>query len=134
MSGYTTYCQWKRIEDFADKLGFRIGNPKSGAWGRDSDNQYDVVAIFPKDDALPIYNREAELFCGTFAQLNIFLMGWEKAQSYDAFLRMTDDKKRKKYEDKERERQRIERERLEKRKMFAALSDKTEAQVDRLVK
>jgi hypothetical protein len=49
-------------------------------------------------------------------------------------LRLTDEKKRKKFEDKERERQRLEAERLEKRKMFAALSDKTEDQVNKLIK
>ena len=49
-------------------------------------------------------------------------------------LRIADGKKRKKYEDKERERQRLAAERLEKRKMFAALADKSEKEVDKLVK
>lgn len=131
MSGYATYNQWKRIEDFADKLGFRIGHPKHG-WG--STDSGDMVAIFPKGEELPIYTRDAEIFSGTFSQLHIFLLGWERAQSYDQILRLTDDKKRKKAEDKERERQRVEADRLEKRKMFAALADKTEEQVDKLVK
>jgi hypothetical protein len=47
---------------------------------------------------------------------------------------MTDEKKRKKYEDKERERQRFAKERLEKRRTFAILADRTENEVDKLVK
>jgi predicted nucleic acid-binding protein len=47
---------------------------------------------------------------------------------------MTDEKKRKKYEDKERERQRFVKERDEKRKMYAALADKTDAEVEKLIK
>ena len=121
MSGYTTYNQWKRIEDHADKLGFRIGNPKSGSWGRDDNGQYDMVAIFPRDHELPIYTRDAEIFCGTFAQLSVFLAGWAKSREYDTYLRMTDDKRRKKFEDAERARQAEQRKREEQKKMLKVL-------------
>lgn len=121
MSGYSTFNQWKRIEEFADKLGFRIGNPKHG-WG--STDSSDMVAIFPKGEELPVYTRDAEIFCGTFSQLQVFLTGWERAQRYDMMLRLTDDKKRKRAEDKERERQRLAKERLEKKQMFAILANK----------
>ena len=132
MSGYSTYTRWQRIQAQAFALGFRIGNPKHGAW--DSRSGADEVAIFPRDNELPTYNRDAEIFAGTFHELEVFLAGWARAQQYDTFLRMTDDKRRKKFEDAERERQRKEAERLEKRKMFAALADRTEDEVDRLVK
>ena len=132
MTGYSTYTRWQRIQAQADQLGFRIGNPKHGQW--DTRSGADEVAIFPRDNELPTYNRDAEIFAGTFHELEVFLTGWARAQQYDMILRMTDDKRRKKFEDAERERQRREAERLEKRKMFAVLSDRTEAQVDRLVK
>lgn len=119
MTGYSTYNQWKRIEDYADKLGFRIGNPKNGDWGR-SDGT-DTVAIFPKDNELPVYARDAEIFCGTFTQLSIFLTGWERAQSYDSILRMTDDKRRKKFEDAERARQAEQRKREEQKQLLKML-------------
>ena len=119
MSGYATFCQWKRIEDYADKLGFRIGNPKHGNWGRSDDA--DMVAIFPKGEELPVYNRDAEIFAGTFSQLQNFLFGWEKAQQYDMMLRLTDDKKRKNAEDKERARQAEQRKREEQKQMLAVL-------------
>ena len=121
MSGYQTFNQWKRIEEFADKLGFRIGNPRHG-WG--STDSGDMVAIFPKGEELPVYTRDAEIFAGTFSQLNVFLAGWERAQSYDMMLRLSDEKKRKRAEDKERERQRLAKERLEKKQMFAILANK----------
>jgi hypothetical protein len=121
MSGYSTYNQWKRIEDFADKLGFRIGNPKHGNWAHRDGVETDMVAIFPKGEELPVYTRDAEIFCGTFSQLQNFLLGWERAQSYDNILRMTTDKRRKEFEDKERERQRLAKERLEKKEMWTVL-------------
>ena len=131
MSGYKTYLQLQQIESQAKLLGFRLGNPEYGYSSRDG---REYVAVYPLDDSLPIYARDAELFVGSFRELEVWLNGWAKAQQYDYMLRLTDEKKRKKFEDKERERQRLEAERLEKRKMFAALSDKTEDQVDKLVK
>jgi hypothetical protein len=131
MSGYETYTRLQRIEAQAKHLGFRLGNPKHGYTGR---GDVEFVAVFPAEDQLPIYSRDAELFVGSFRELEVWLNGWAKAQQYDYMLRLTDEEKRKKFEDKERERQRLEAERLEKRKMFAALSDKTEDQVNKLIK
>ena len=132
MTGYSTYTRWQRIEAQAKSLGFRLGNLKHGQWGGSGD--LDQVALFPDEEALPIYARDAEIFVGTFAHIEVFLNGWVRAQQYDAMLRMTDEKKRKKYEDKERERQRFVKERNEKRKMYAALADKTDAEVEKLIK
>ena len=130
MSGYNTYTRFQRIEAQAKSLGFRLGRPP-----HHYTNDYgDVVTLYPDDTALPIYRRDAELWTGSFNDIELFFMGWAKAQQYDAMLRMTDDKRRKRYEAKEVERQRIAREREEKRKMFAILANKTEKQVDKLVK
>lgn len=131
MTGYATFNRWKRIADFADKLGFRLGNPKHGSWGSPSD--VDMVSIFPKDEELPVYTRDAEIFCGTFAQLETFLSGWERAQQYDMLLRISDEKKRKTAENKERERQRLAKEREEKKKMFAILANKEQKDVERIM-
>jgi hypothetical protein len=56
-------------------------------------------------------------------------MGWAKAQQYDHLLRLTDDKKRKKYEDKEVERQRLAKEREEKKKIWAILNNQLEHKI-----
>ena len=131
MSGYNTYTRYQRIEAQAAQLGFRIGNPKHGHWSDTSAG--DMVAIYPKDDELPTFSRDAEIFCGSFSSLEVFLTGWARAQQYDMILRLSDDKKRKKFEDKERERQRLAKEREEKKKMFAILANKSEKEVERLV-
>jgi len=101
VSGYTTYRRWQRIEEQAMIAGFRIDKPRHG-W---NEQAYDMVALYPADDALPVYSRDAELFVGTFSDVEIFLAGWSRAQQYDHFLRMTDDKRRSKFEDAERARQ-----------------------------
>ena len=129
MSGYETYTRWQRFEARANKFGLRVGKPKHG-W-RD-DGVLDMLALYPDGDHLPIYSRDAELFIGTFNDAENWLAGWERALSYDDMLRLTDRKKREKAEAKELERQRIAREKAEQRKTFALLSDKTEAEVEKL--
>ncbi len=117
MSGYSTYTRWQRIEAQARSMGFRIGNPKHG-WGREDG---DAVAIYPDGEALPVFGRDVDIFTGTFSQVEIFLAGWARAQQYDSILRLSDDKKRKKYEDRERARQAEQRKQEEQKKMLAIL-------------
>lgn len=119
MSGYTTYLRYQRIEEQAKLLGFRLANTKHGGWG--GKEYQDLVALYADGEALPIFSRDAELFTGTFDQVEMFLTGWVKAQQYDMMLRLTDDKKRKAYEAKEIERQRIALEKAEQKKMWEIL-------------
>ena len=131
MSGYNTYTRYQRIEAQAKSLGFQLGNPRSSSGWDHTDG--DMVALYPADDALPVYRRDADIFTGTFSQVEVFLAGWARAQQYDMLLRISDEKKRKKYEAKEVERQRLAKEREEKKKMFAILANKSEKEVERLV-
>jgi hypothetical protein len=121
MSGYSTYTRWQRIEAQAKLLGFRLGNPKHGHWGVGSSDGVDQVTLYPDSEALPVYTRDAELFTGTFRDVEIFLGGWTRAQSYDMILRMTDEKRRRKFEDAERARQAEQRKREEQKKMLEVL-------------
>jgi hypothetical protein len=84
----------------------------------------------PAEGKLPIYTHDAELFNGTISQAELWLRGIEWARSYDMMLRLSDDKKRIKAEDKERERQRVAALKAEQRKAWATLSDKDEAEID----
>jgi hypothetical protein len=118
MSGYSTYTRWQRIEAQAKSMGFRLANPKHG-WGVSGET--DQVALYPDGEALPIYARDTEIFSGTFGQVEVFLTGWIRAQQYDSILRVSDDKKRKKYEDKERARQAEQKKREEQKQMLAVL-------------
>lgn len=130
MSGYTTYTRWQRIEAQAKLLGFRLGSPKHG-WGRE--DATDMVTLYPDGDTLPVFSRDADIYSGTFREIEIFMAGWARAQQYDMLLRLSDDKKRKKYEAKEVERQRLAKEREEKKKMYAILANKKETDVERIM-
>lgn len=120
MSGYATYQHWQRIEAQALTMGFCLGMPRaSGGWSRMEDG--DMVTLYPADEALPVYSRDAEIWTGTFRDCEIFLNGWARSQQYDHLLRMTDDRRRKKFEDAERARQAERKKREEQKKMMAVL-------------
>lgn len=119
MSGYATYQWYQRVEEQAKHLGFRLDQPR---------HYYkeigDVVSLYPADSALPIYSRDAEIWTGTFKEVELFLTGWAKAQQYDAMLRMTDDRRRKKFEAAEVERQRVAQVKKEQKEMWSKLANK----------
>ena len=117
MSGYYTYNRWKRIEESAEQLGFRLGNPKHG-W---SSSEHDLVALFPADTALPIYNRDADIFAGTFHDVEVWLDGWSRARAYDQMLGLSTDKKRAAAEDRERARQAERKKRQEQAELLRVL-------------
>ena len=83
MSGYHTILRIRRLEEEVDKLGFRMGNSKHGNFRQEFG---DVVALFPKDSAYPIYSRDAEIFVGTLEELDVWLRGFQKARDYDSML------------------------------------------------
>ena len=120
MSGYQTYTRWQRIEEQALNLGFRLGMPRaSGGWNRMEDG--DMVTLYPAEGALPVYTRDADIWTGSFRDCEIFLNGWARAQQYDQLLRMTDDKRRKRYEDAEVARQALRKKREEQAEMLSVL-------------
>jgi hypothetical protein len=96
MAGYHTVLQVHRLEEELSVLGFMMCYPRHG-WG--SSNGDDYVAVKPKDqDSLPIYARDAQLFCGTLDDLRSWLDGVKWARQYDEMLRLTNDKKRERKE------------------------------------
>ncbi len=118
MSGYSTYTRFQRIEALARSMGFRMDSPKH-AWGGGSEP--DQVALYPDGEALPIYARDTEIFVGTFGQVETFLTGWVRYQQYAAILGAADDKRIKRYEDKERQRQVEQRKQAEQKQMMTVL-------------
>lgn len=85
MSGYQTILRIRRLEELVDKLGMRMGNSKLGNYNYQKDFR-DIVALFPRDSELPIYNRDAELFSGTLEELEVWLRGYARAQHYYQML------------------------------------------------
>jgi len=102
MSGWNTIERVRRLEEQIDQLGFKFAKSKHSEWH--DDNGY--LSLKPKDpDALPIYNRDAELYVGSLEGLETWLAGVRWAREYDMLLRISDDKKRSRREQDERNRQ-----------------------------
>jgi len=101
MAGYSMLLKIRRLEEECEKLGFRMGHSK-----HHYHNDYgDVVTLMPLADALPVYSRDAELFTGTFDDLEQWLKGVQWARTYYRLLRVVDDKKVARKEQDERNRQ-----------------------------
>jgi len=99
MSGWNTIERIRRIEEQVDKLGFKFSKSKHSDWTED----HGALSLVPKDhDALPIYSRDAELFVGSLERLEDWMAGVRWAREYDMMLHLSDDKKRVKAEQKER--------------------------------
>jgi len=105
MSGYHTILRMRRLEEDVAKLGFMFAYPKH----RYGDEQ-DMVALKPLDsDTVPIYSRDAEIFCGTLEQLEVWLRGVQWARDYDMLLKVSDEKRRARKEQDARNRLLIQR-------------------------
>ena len=104
MSGWNTIQEVRRIEEQVIKLGFKFSSPKhAGSW---MDPGYqDMVSLMPADECLPMYNRDAQIFTGTLAQVRTWLQGVEWSRNYDAMHKLSNDDKRMAAEQKERNRQ-----------------------------
>jgi hypothetical protein len=104
MSGYETILKIRRLEKECDDLGFTLCRSKYGHGRLDG---LDVLALKPKDEAsLPVYSRDAEVFCGTIAELELWLRGIHWSRQYDRMVFGTKhDKTRERKEQDERNRQ-----------------------------
>jgi hypothetical protein len=99
MSGWNTIQRIKQIEAQIDLLGFKFSKSKHGDW---TDN-HGALSLVPKDhEALPIYSRDAELFVGSLERLEDWLAGVKWARDYDMLLRLSNDTKRSRKEQDER--------------------------------
>lgn len=83
MSGYNTINHIHKLEERVDRLGMRMGLPRHGNYRQEFG---DLVSLMPKDDSLPIYSRDAELFIGSLEEMEHWLNGWEKMQQYHRML------------------------------------------------
>jgi hypothetical protein len=102
MSGYEAILKIRRLERECDELGFMFCQSKHGSYYGG-----DAVALKPKDqDSLPVYSRDAEIFCGTIEQLSEWLRGVQWARQYDRMVfGVKHDKVRERKEQDERNRQ-----------------------------
>ena len=102
MAGYSAIQALRRLETEVNNLGFMFA-PSKNSWNTDIS---DRVSLKPKDaDSLPIYTRDAEIFCGTLEELQVWIRGVHWAREYDTMLRLSTAKKRERKEQDERNRQ-----------------------------
>lgn len=102
MAGWNTIQEIRRLEEAFDKIGLKISKARESSWT----NGHDFIALVPKDaDSLPIYSRDAEVFVGTIEDARQWLRGLTWAREYDMLIRLSDDKKRSRKEQDERNRQ-----------------------------
>jgi hypothetical protein len=102
MSGWETIQRIKRVERLIDELGFKFAKGKHSDWT----DAHGALSLVPKDaDALPMYNRDAELFIGSIERLEDWLAGVQWARDYDRMCKISSDKTRAAAEQKERNRQ-----------------------------
>jgi hypothetical protein len=102
MSGWNTIQRIRNLEEKIDLLGFKFAKSKHGDWTDD----HGALSLLPKDmDALPMYNRDAELFVGSLERLEDWLAGVQWARDYDRMCKISTDKAREAAEQKERNRQ-----------------------------
>jgi hypothetical protein len=86
------------VRELADFFGFRMGRRPHSGFG---DSDIDPIALYPKDNCLPAYSRDACLFTGSLSDVENFLDGIRWARNYDNMIGATSDKRREQYEAKE---------------------------------
>ena len=89
-----------RVRAAVDRLGFCMGKTPYHL-----SEDLDSITLYPKDNALPIYAKDAALFTGNLAELEQWLKGVDWARQYDSYLGAMSDKRREQYEAKEVARQ-----------------------------
>ena len=100
MSGWNQIQEVRKLEERADKLGLQFAAYRH-------DNKYgENLSLIPKDQELPIYSRDAQLFAGSLEGADCWMRGVLWAREYD---RMAVDrnlnKKRERKEQDERNQQ-----------------------------
>lgn len=103
-TGMRTIRKIQELQDHANKLGFKFTNSNM-YFGSD---HIDILALAPRDDQLPLYSRDAELWRGSLEDLEEFFRGIEFAINYYQSLNLISPEKIAKREQLERNRQLLE--------------------------
>lgn len=102
--GWVDLERMKRVEARANELGFKFTSGNS-IWVDIGDSTNRMIYVKPKDDCLPHYSRDAQLYCGTLESIETWLEGLQFARNYDEMLKLSNNKKRVDREQVERNRQ-----------------------------
>lgn len=98
--GYNTIMRLNRAERNAKSFGFRFGPSRIPAIKRlmaelkeSPTIVSDDLSVYPDEDALPNYTRDAELFNGDLTQVESFLAGVLWSKQYLTMLGLVSDLK-----------------------------------------
>lgn len=86
------------VRELAEFFGFRMGRRQHYGF---EDSSTDVISLYPKDDRLPVYSRDACLFTGSLSDVENFLDGVRWSRKYDNLIGAMTDQRRTQYEAKE---------------------------------
>lgn len=92
-----------RVRELASYFGFRLGRTPYNSYS-ETEN-IDNIALYPKNDKLPSYNRDTCLFSGNLNEVENFFTGINWARNYDQMIGAMSDQRREQYEAKEVARQ-----------------------------
>lgn len=101
MAGYSLIRKIKYLEEQLDALGMTWGHNRYSSAG----DFGETLTVMPKEGCLPHYARDAELFTGTIAGLEIWLQGIDWARRYDLILGLQTEKRRVRAEQHEHNKQ-----------------------------
>ena len=102
--------QIQQLESITKQLeaqGMRLAKLNAhGAFASVQDSE--ILAVYPNEDQLPHYARDAELFIGTMDDIGSWIAGVHWLTAYNGMLGIDDGDKRRRLENTERERQLME--------------------------
>lgn len=90
--GFATYESFKRIEKMANDLGLKFDRPKHHGY------EMDTISLYPIDECLPLYSRDAQVYTGSLGEVDAWLTGVMWARYYDKMLKVSEEKKRERKE------------------------------------
>ena len=88
-----------QARELADHYGFKMGKAPYNGYG--VTENIDSIALYPKDNRLPTYSRDACLFTGNLAELENFFEGIRWSRNYDQMIGAMSVQRREQYEAKE---------------------------------
>jgi hypothetical protein len=91
--GWRVLKSLEQLQHDAHRNGFKLSGPRHGGY-RDAD----VFALSPRDDELPIYSRDTELFIGDLDDCIAWLRGFSFAKEYMGMVRACDRRRLDRYE------------------------------------
>ena len=89
--GWDDVQRMKRVEAKAEELGFKFS---SANYNYGNSNNISYISLKPKEDCLPHYSRDADIFIGTLEEISSWLTGVEWARGYEELLKLSSNKKR----------------------------------------